>query len=60
MNKQEKEQKKMRKKKEKARAKRYKKINNGLDLCLIASCFLAFLAAAVIDIIKEKAGEERI
>lgn len=60
MNKQEKEQKKMLKKKEKARAKRYKKINRGLDLCLIASCFLSFLAAAVIDIIKEKAGEERI
>ncbi len=31
----------------KARAKRYKKINNGLDLCLIFSCFIVCLAAAV-------------
>lgn len=59
MDKQVKKEKKLLKKKEKARAKRYKKINNGLDLCLIASCFLAFLAAAVVDIIKEKRMESR-
>ena len=47
MDKQEKLQKKMRRKKEKQRRKRWKKINGGLDLCLILSCFLAFLAAAV-------------
>ena len=42
-----KRQEKLRKKKRKLQAKRRKKISNGLDLCLIAVCFLAFLAAAV-------------
>ena len=55
MDKQEKLQKKMRRKKEKQRRKRWKKINGGLDLCLILSCFLAFLAAAVTRIFRERA-----
>ncbi len=52
----EKKVKKAQKAREKARAKRYKKINNGLDLCLIVSCFLVCLAAAVVKGIREKAA----
>lgn len=48
--------KKLQKSKEKARAKRYRKVNNGLDICLIAFCFLTFLAAAVTQMIRENAG----
>lgn len=54
MDKQQRAQKKLQKKKEKARAKRYKKINNGLDICLIAASFLAFLTAAVYQAWQEK------
>lgn len=53
MGKAEKEERKLRKRKEKARLKRYKKINRGLDICLIASCFVAFLAAAIAQIARE-------
>lgn len=54
MGKAEKEQRKLRKKKEKAKQKRYKKLNHWLDLCLIVSCFLAFLAAAAVQIARER------
>ena len=52
-------EKKMQKKKEKQRRKRWKKINHGLDLCLILSCFLAFLTAAVSQMIREKKEGKR-
>lgn len=55
MDKLEKEQKKLQKKKEKARAKRYKKINNGLDICMIAFCFLVCLISALPQIWKKLA-----
>jgi len=44
--------KKQEKKKAKALAKRRKKIQNELDLCLVALCFLVFLAAAVKEAIQ--------
>lgn len=56
MDKLEKEQKKLQKQKEKARAKRYKKISNGLDICLIISCFLICLASALPQILNRNAG----
>lgn len=43
---------KLQKKKEKERIRRYKKINNGLDICLIAACFLTCLAASVLKIMR--------
>lgn len=46
-------EKKQRKQLEKERIRRHKKIENGLDLCLIAVCFLAFLAAAVRQALRE-------
>lgn len=49
MDKLEREKKKLQKQKEKARAKRYKKINNGLDICLIATCFLMCLLSAFLQ-----------
>lgn len=55
MDKLEREQKKLQKQKAKARAKRYKKINNGLDLCLIVSCFLVCLIFALPQILKKNA-----
>lgn len=55
MDKLEKEKKKLQKQKEKARAKRYKKISNGLDICLILSCFLICLVSALPQIWKRDA-----
>lgn len=55
MDKQEKQLKKLQKQKEKARQKRYKKINNGLDICLIASCFLMCLISAIPQILRKNA-----
>lgn len=52
MDKAQKEQVKLQKKKEKERIRRRKKINNGLDLCLIAACFLTCLAASVLKIVR--------
>lgn len=47
-----KQQKKMLKKKAKAQAKRRKKIQNKLDICLVALYFLVFLTAAVTEMIR--------
>ena len=46
-------QKKQLKKKMKEKQKRRKKTENGLDLCLVVLCFLAFLAAAVTQMAQE-------
>ncbi len=54
MGKAEKEQRKLQKKREKARIKRYKKINNGLDICLILTCFFLCLLSAVFRIADRK------
>lgn len=53
MDRQEKEQRKRRKQLEKERIRRHKKIEKGLDLCLTAACFLAFLAAAAMQALRE-------
>ncbi len=53
MDKQEKGLKKQQKLKEKERIRHHKKIERGLDLCLIAACFLAFLTAALMRAFEE-------
>ena len=60
MSKAEREQKRRLKRRARARARRYKKVSNGLELCLIALCFLTFLAAAVMEMIKERAGIQQV
>ena len=47
--------KKLEKKQEKARLKHRKKIQNGLDGCMIAACFVTFLAAAVLEYLRKDA-----
>ena len=51
--KEQKAQKKLLKKKAKEKAKHRKKIQNGLDLCLIILCFFSFLTAAGVQMIQE-------
>lgn len=45
--KEEKGKRKLEKKREKAKKKRYKKIRNGLDICMIFVCFVICLISAV-------------
>lgn len=59
MDRREREGKKQRKQLEKARIRHQKKIEKGLDLCLIAACFLAFLAAAVTQALREMKEKKR-
>lgn len=47
-------QEKLRRKKLKLRAKRWERVSRGLDCCLVVTCFLAFLAAAVRELLAEK------
>ena len=59
MNREERERKKLRVQQEKAQIRHHKKIEKGLDLCLIAACFLAFLAAAVVQGLREMKEKRR-
>lgn len=54
MGKAERAQKKLEKKRMKARKKRYRKINNGLDICLIFSCFLFSLIASALRVAQSR------
>lgn len=44
------------KKQKKAHIRHVKKIKNGLDLCIIAACFLTCLTAAVLQYFRKDAG----